>query len=79
VQIKVILGYQDVAESVEEGFPALGKALTDEKKATYKEDKKKDCKAMFLIHQCIDEAHFEKMAGAATSRESIDYARPIPT
>ena len=35
-----------------------------------KKNKKKDCKATFLIHQCVDEAHFEKIAGAATSQEA---------
>jgi len=70
VQMKAIFGSQDVAEIVEEGFSALGKAPTDEQKAAYKENKKKDCRATVLIHQCVDEPHFEKIAGAATSEEA---------
>nr|KYP61818.1 Retrovirus-related Pol polyprotein from transposon TNT 1-94 [Cajanus cajan]KYP63036.1 Retrovirus-related Pol polyprotein from transposon TNT 1-94 [Cajanus cajan] len=68
--MKAILGYQEVAEIVEEGYPTLTKDSTDAQKALYRENKKKDCKATFLIHQCVDEAHFEKIAGAATSQEA---------
>ncbi|KHN13960.1 hypothetical protein glysoja_043155, partial [Glycine soja] len=43
---------------------------TEAQKALYIENKKKNCKATVLIHQCVDDAHFEKIAGAATSRET---------
>ncbi|XP_019432576.1 PREDICTED: uncharacterized protein LOC109339571 [Lupinus angustifolius] len=36
----------------------------------HKENKKKDCKAMFLLHQCVEEAHFEKLSGAENSKEA---------
>jgi len=32
----------------------------------------RDCKAMCLLHQCVDIHHFEKIAGAATSKEAWD-------
>lgn len=35
-----------------------------------KENKKKDCKETFLIHQCVDEAHFGKIAGPAILQEA---------
>nr|KYP33866.1 hypothetical protein KK1_045246 [Cajanus cajan] len=70
MQMKAILGYQEVAEIVEEGYPTLIKDSTDAQKAFHRENKRKDCKATFLIHQCVDEAHFEKIAGAATSQEA---------
>ncbi|XP_019425076.1 PREDICTED: uncharacterized protein LOC109333951 [Lupinus angustifolius] len=38
----------------------------------YKESKKKDCKAMFLLHQCVGEAHFEKISEARTTKEAWD-------
>ncbi|XP_028184889.1 uncharacterized protein LOC114371738 [Glycine soja] len=68
--MKAILGYQEVAEIVEEGYPTITKGSTEAQKALYIENKKKNCKATVLIHQCVDDAHFEKIAGAATSRET---------
>src|ERR1044072_5039967 len=70
IQLKVILGYQDVLEIVEEGFPELGAAATAAERSTFKENKKKDCKAMYILHQCVDEAHFEKIASAKTAHEA---------
>lgn len=34
--------------------------------------KKKDCKALFLIHQCVNDANFEKIANATTLKEAWD-------
>ncbi|BAT99569.1 hypothetical protein VIGAN_10102400 [Vigna angularis var. angularis] len=69
MQMRAILGHQEVAEVVEEGFPMLSEKATDAEMVNYKENKKKDCITTFFIHQCVDEVHFEKMAGAATSKE----------
>ena len=70
MQLKTILGYQEVTEIVEEGFLVHTTDATDVQKALYKENKKKDCKATFLLHQCVDAKHFEKIASAATSWEA---------
>ena len=67
VQMKAIMGYQEVAEIVEEVYPTNTEGSTEAQKVLYRENKKKDCKAIVLIHQCINDAHFEKIAGAATS------------
>ena len=67
--MKAFLGYQEVAKIVEKGYPTLTEDSTDAQKALHKENKKKDRKATFPIHQCVDEAHFEKIAGTATSQE----------
>ncbi|RDX87993.1 hypothetical protein CR513_30472, partial [Mucuna pruriens] len=40
--------------------------------AVYRESKKKDCKALFLIHQCVDSANFEKIALANLAKEAWD-------
>jgi len=32
----------------------------------------KDSKALFLIHQCIDDSHFEKIQNASTAKEAWD-------
>ncbi|XP_019419448.1 PREDICTED: uncharacterized protein LOC109329946 [Lupinus angustifolius] len=70
VQMKALMGYQEVDEIVEQGFPSLVEGATEEQRKVYKESKKKDCKAMFLLHQCVDEAHFEKISGAENSKEA---------
>ena len=67
--MKAILDYQEVTEIVEEGYSMLTKDSTDAEKTLHKENKKKDCKATFMIHQCVDEAHFEKITGVASSQE----------
>ncbi|XP_019455103.1 PREDICTED: uncharacterized protein LOC109356227 [Lupinus angustifolius] len=64
------MGYQEVDEIVEQGFQPLSEGGTKEQRRMHKENKKKDCKAMFLLHQCVDEAHFEKISGAENSKEA---------
>ncbi|XP_019459979.1 PREDICTED: uncharacterized protein LOC109359743 [Lupinus angustifolius] len=70
VQMKALMEYQDVDEIVEQGFPILAEGATEEQRKGHKENKKKNCKAMFLLHQCVDEAHFEKISGAPNSKEA---------
>ena len=68
--MKVILGYQEVLDIVQEGIPTLGEGATESQKTEHKELKKRDCKAMFLLHQCVDNAHFEKIAAADSSKDA---------
>ncbi|CAL0299745.1 unnamed protein product [Lupinus luteus] len=70
VQMAAIMGFQEVSEIVEEGLPTLTEQATEEQKTHYKESKKKDCKAMFLLHQCVDEAHFDKISKAGSTKEA---------
>ncbi|XP_019427161.1 PREDICTED: uncharacterized protein LOC109335483 [Lupinus angustifolius] len=41
-----------------------------EQKKIYKENKRKDCKAMFLLQQCVNEVYFEKISGVENSKET---------
>ncbi|KAF1899345.1 hypothetical protein Lal_00019473 [Lupinus albus] len=41
-------------------------------RSTHRETKKKDNKALFLIHECVDDVHFEKIQNATTSKEACD-------
>ncbi|XP_019441169.1 PREDICTED: uncharacterized protein LOC109346174 [Lupinus angustifolius] len=70
IQMKVIMGFQEIEEIVEEGYPEIDEASTELQRIAYKENMKRDCKAMCLIHQCVDEAHFEKVAAARSSHEA---------
>ncbi|XP_019462913.1 PREDICTED: uncharacterized protein LOC109361831 [Lupinus angustifolius] len=38
----------------------------------FKEAKKKDNKALFLLHQCVDDTHFEKIQNAITAKDAWD-------
>jgi len=59
-QMKVIFGFQDVLEIVNNGVEALPANPTKVQRNAHKEAKKKDCKALFYIHQCMDNKVFEK-------------------
>ncbi|XP_019430961.1 PREDICTED: uncharacterized protein LOC109338228 [Lupinus angustifolius] len=69
-QMKVILGYQETFETVMNGFPPLAEDVIEEEKVKHKENLRNDCKALCLIHQCVDNVHFEKIVGVGTSIEA---------
>ena len=74
IQIKVLLGAQDVWELVETGFsePANTAAWTAAQKKTLKETRAKDKTALYILYQGVDEGGFEKIAGATSSKEAWD-------
>ncbi|XP_019418440.1 PREDICTED: uncharacterized protein LOC109329227 [Lupinus angustifolius] len=69
-QRKAIPGFQEVFEVVLNGYQEIGVNATEAQRSTYKEAKRRDCKALFLIHQCVDSANFEKIDAATTSKEA---------
>jgi hypothetical protein len=68
--MNVIFGFQEVEDLVSNGYEALAENATEAQQTTFKEAKKKDCKALFLIHQCVDSANFEKIASATSSKQA---------
>ncbi|MCI76085.1 hypothetical protein A2U01_0097354, partial [Trifolium medium] len=70
--MKVVFCSQDVWNLVTEGVPSIGARATDEEKAAHKELKKKDYKALFIIHQCVDPDNFEKVGDCESSKEAWD-------
>lgn len=68
--MQALMGHQEVSEVVENGFPGLAEGATEAQRATHKENKRKDCKAMCILHQCVDDAHFEKTVAAKYSLEA---------
>ena len=68
--MKAIFGFQEITEIVENGYPELATDATEAPRVAHKENKKKDCKAMCLLHQSVDDAHFEKIAEAKTSQKA---------
>ncbi|KAG5530640.1 hypothetical protein RHGRI_025565 [Rhododendron griersonianum] len=74
IQMRALLGAQDVMDVVEDGYaePASKEAeiaLKDEEKTTLRVERKKDFKARSIIYQGLDEAMFEIIASAKTSKE----------
>ncbi|XP_019430437.1 PREDICTED: uncharacterized protein LOC109337824, partial [Lupinus angustifolius] len=70
--MKVLFSFQEISDVVEEGSHEPGPDATEAQRAIYKEIKKKDNKALFLIHQCVDDIHFEKIQNATTAKEAWD-------
>src|ERR1044072_1204818 len=60
-QMKILFGYQEVFEVVNDGVTPLVAEATAAQQATFKEEKKKDYKSLFLIHFCVDNDNFEKV------------------
>ncbi|KAK2365331.1 hypothetical protein QL285_090104 [Trifolium repens] len=71
-QMKVVFCYQDMWNLVTEGMSTIGANATDEEKAAHKELKKRDFKALFIIHQCVDPDNFEKVGDCESAKEAWD-------
>ncbi|GAU29060.1 hypothetical protein TSUD_278170 [Trifolium subterraneum] len=58
-QMKVVFGFQDVWDLVSSGFEPITESSSDVQKATFKEQKKRDYKALFIIHQCVKKVRLQ--------------------
>lgn len=72
IQMEATFGFQDILKIVTEGFVELTAEPTEAERATYIENKRKDCKRKYLIHQGCDESNFDKIRNAKTSIEAWD-------
>ncbi|CAJ2637748.1 unnamed protein product [Trifolium pratense] len=70
--MKSLFGAQECLEVVVNGYDELGANPTNDQRNTYKENKKKDCKALFYIQQNCDAQHFEKISKSTKSKEAWD-------
>ncbi|XP_073221443.1 uncharacterized protein [Cicer arietinum] len=64
-QMKVLFGYQDVLDMITDGITPLGKEATTAQEAKFK---KKDYKALFLIHSWVDSDNFEKVGDCDSAK-----------
>ena len=56
---------------VQNGIEEPTASTPDAQRQVWKDLKKKDCKTLFFLHQCVDSAHFEKIAAATTSDDRL--------
>ncbi|KAG5068162.1 hypothetical protein JHK85_000539 [Glycine max] len=79
-KMKVIFRFQDVIEVVQEGVQELDRNPTDAQKVAHRDLMKRDAKALFIIHQCVDVDNFQKIRSVDTAKKAWDtleksYAR----
>ena len=72
IQIKALLGAQGTWEVVQDGFPDAvnTEGMTVANLKALKENRMKDKTALYTLYQGVDEAGFEKIAEAKTSKEA---------
>ncbi|TYK22149.1 Retrovirus-related Pol polyprotein from transposon TNT 1-94 [Cucumis melo var. makuwa] len=70
--MKALLGSQDVRDIVSNGYeePESDAALNQAQRETLQNTRKKDQKALTIIHQAIDDNNFEKISGATTAYQT---------
>ncbi|KAH0730437.1 hypothetical protein KY289_001625 [Solanum tuberosum] len=72
LRMKVILGSQDVWDIVDKRYTKVvdEETLSSNEKEVLLKTRKKDQHALTLIHQCLDDSMFDKVADATTSKEA---------
>lgn len=62
IQMRVLFGAQDVVELVNDGYTPVGDDATVAQRNAQRETRKKDQRALFYIHQCVDSKVFKKIS-----------------
>ncbi|CAJ2677087.1 unnamed protein product [Trifolium pratense] len=71
-QMKVLFNYQDVMDQVINGVESLSEGATEVQRTQHKELKKKDYKALFIIHQSVSPDIFEKVGDCESAKQAWD-------
>lgn len=70
--MRVLFDYHEMLAIVDNGFAEPATTANDEQRTAYRENKKKDKKALYFIHQGVNDEVFEKIEGAETSKQAWD-------
>ncbi|GKU93614.1 hypothetical protein SLEP1_g7191 [Rubroshorea leprosula] len=70
--MRVLFDYHELLSVVENGVAEIAENANDAQKHAYRESKKKDKKALYFIHQGVNDEVFEKIEDAATSKQAWD-------
>ena len=55
----------------------MEKDAGEAQKSTFRESKKMNCKARFLIHQCVDPQNFAKIVSATSAKQAWDILAKV--
>jgi len=70
VQMRVLFDYHELWDVVESGVSALDAKATEVQRVALRDQKKKEKKALYLIHQGMNDETFEHIEGATTTNEA---------
>jgi len=70
VQMRVLFDYHELWDVVESGVFALADNATEAQRVAHRDQKKKDKKALYLIHQGMNDETYEQIEGATTTSEA---------
>ena len=70
VQMRVLFDYHELWDVVESGVSALAANATEAQRVAHRDRKKNDNKALYLIHQGMNDETFEQIEGATTASEA---------
>ena len=59
------------------GLQELEKDAREAQKRMFRESKKLDCKAIFLIHQCVDPQNFANIVSATSAKQAWDILAKV--
>ena len=72
-----IFRFQDVVELLNDGVLELEANATETQKTAHKDQRKKDGKSLFLIHQCVDFDVFEKIIKEETAKGAWEKLKTL--
>ena len=77
IRMKAILGANDVWDIMEKGLvvPENEETLNQTQRDQLQNQRKKDQKAIMIIHQCLDDSMLQKVASATTSKKFWDVLK----
>ena len=70
VHMRVLFDYHELWDVVDSGLSALASNATEAQRVTHRDQKKKDNKTLYLIHQGMNDKTFEQIEGVTTASEA---------